>query len=101
MTEIDWTDAGRHAGEELAEAGGSAANVDIDTIGFEAGRAWLDGVLDALHQRGVDAKSIAATPGLLDSFQRTAEWKDHNTYRGILLMEVDETSPHASIVIAA
>ena len=41
MAEIDWHDAGRKAGQELAEAGGSAANVDIDIIGFEAGRLFV------------------------------------------------------------
>lgn len=101
MAEIDWHDAGRKAGQELAEVGGSAANVDIDTIGFQAGRSWLDGVLDALRERGVDAKSIAVTPGLLDSFRGAREWKDDNTYRGALLLEIEESSPHASIIIAA
>ena len=82
MAEIDWHDAGRKAGQELAEAGGSAANVDIDIIGFEAGRLWLDGVLDAIRENGLDAKSIAISPGLLDAFRGTAEWKDDETYRG-------------------
>jgi len=58
MAGIDWYEAGLQAGRSIAEAGGSAANVEIDPIGFDLGRSWLDGVLDTLLEKGLDAKMI-------------------------------------------
>jgi hypothetical protein len=101
MAGLDWHQAGRQAGQEIAEAGGSAANVEIDTIGFELGRSWLDGVLDALSEKGLSDKMISVSPSMVDFFRATDEWQEDGTYRGSHLMSAENDDDHARIVVAA
>lgn len=101
MTGVDWHEAGRKAGQEIAEAGGSAANVEVDSIGADLGRAWLDGVLDALREKGLDATMIVVSPALLDTFRKTTEWRDDGTYRGAHLRAIEDDGDGGKIVVAA
>lgn len=100
MASVDWYGAGRAVGGDLAETGGTAANIDVDDIGFGQAKAWLDGVIDGLREAGFDAKSIAVSPRLLDSMRETAGWQSDETYRGILLMLTDDGGSRHSIVVA-
>lgn len=100
MTSVDWYDAGRLIGNDLAETGGTAANVDVSAIGFAAAKEWLDGALDGLQERGFDAKSISVSSSLIDSMRATAGWQEGDTYRGVVMLAEGEPTGQSSIVVA-
>ena len=100
MASVDWYAAGVAVGKDLADTGGTAANIDVDSIGFAAAKSWTDGVLDGLRGKGLDAMSIAISPRFLESFRETAGWLGDDTYRGVPLMLSDEAGTRHSIVVA-
>lgn len=76
MASVDWYDAGPAVGRELADIGGTAANVDVSIRDFASAGKWLDGVLDGLRDKGFDAKSIATSTGMIESLCNTAGWQE-------------------------
>ena len=100
MASVDWHDAGRLIGHDLAQTGGAAANIDVGTIGFAAAKEWLDGALDGLQERGFDAKSISVSSSLIDSMRATAGWQEGDTYRGVAMLVDGEPGGQSSIVVA-
>ncbi|CAN7628562.1 hypothetical protein [Rhizobium sp. LjRoot254] len=101
MASVDWYDAGLTVGRELADTGGTAANVDVSIMDFASAKNWLDGVLDGLRDKGFDAKSIAASSGMIESLRDTAGWQEDETYRGIGILLDDQPGSQNLIIVAA
>ncbi|MDB5556526.1 MAG: hypothetical protein JWL86_6510 [Rhizobium sp.] len=101
MASVDWYDAGLAVGRDLADSGGTAANVDVNTMDFAAAKKWLDGVLDGLREKGFEAKSIAASSGVIESLRDTAGWQEDDTYRGIGILLDHQAASQNLIVVAA
>ena len=98
MNSTEWYEVGLGVGQDLADSGGTAANVEAGEIGFASAKSWLDGVLDGLRKKGFDAKSIAASPDILEDLRQTTAWQDDDSYRGIIVMTDD--SDITQIIVA-
>ncbi|UVC09850.1 hypothetical protein IHQ71_04345 [Rhizobium sp. TH2] len=100
MAEVDWHSAGEFVGRDLAEQGGTAILDNVGSIGLIQAILWLDGVLDGLHERGIDAKSIAISRTAYEDFIEASGSIDE-TYRGIILLDADDGGARPSVVVAA
>ena len=99
MASVDWYDAGLAVGCDLADSGGTAANVDVSCMDFASAKSWLDGVLDGLREKGFDAKTIAASSGVIESLRDTAGWQEDETYRGISILLDDQAGSQNVIML--
>jgi hypothetical protein len=100
MAHVDWHDTGKFVGRDLAERGGTAVLDNVEDIGLNAAKTWLDGVLDALHEQGIDARSIAISRDAFEDFTGVAE-SEGETYRGIVLLEVNDAGGRPTLAVAA
>ncbi len=100
MPDVDWHQAGEFVGRDLAERGGTAILDHVEDIGLIQAILWVDGVLDGLHEHGIDAKTIAISRTAFEDFVEAAG-SSGETYRGIVLLEADDQGRRQSIVVAA